>query len=171
MKVHEDFVERQSGGNHYAPRVDGFCVFDRAAFVEHELHHVANVAVWHHDEAFHDRFADVFDDAHVRKAGRVVDLDVFAVGFDDFVDHAGVGGDDVHVVFPPEAFLDDLHMKEAEEAAAKAKSKSDGAFRLENECGVIELEFRHCRFEVLKIRGIYGVDTAEDHGMDFLKAD
>ena len=104
------------------------------------------------------------------QVGRVVHLDVLAVGLNDFVDDAGIGGDDVHVVFPAEAFLDDLHVEKTEEAAAKTEAEGDGAFGLEDERGVIELELRHCRLQVLEIRGIDGVNTAEDHGMDFLEA-
>ena len=72
--------------------------------------------------------------------GRIVDLDPLAVGFDDFVDDAGIGRDDVHVVLAPQALLDDFHVQETQEAAAESEAEGDGAFGLEDEGGVVELE-------------------------------
>ena len=170
MEIHEDFVERQGGGDHDAARSsDSVCsTVPRLSSMSCIMSPMFSFGTMM--KAFHDRLADLLDDAHVRQVGRVVHLDVLAVGFDDFVDDAWVGGDDVHVVLPPEAFLDDFHVEEAEEAAAKAKAESDGAFRLKDERGVVELELGHRRFEVLEIRGIDRVDAAEDHRMDLLEA-
>jgi hypothetical protein len=45
-------------------------VLDVSALVQHELHHVADVAVWNHEETFDHRFANLGNDAHVgRLAG------------------------------------------------------------------------------------------------------
>ncbi len=170
VEVHEDFVEGDEGGDHDAAGVDRLRVVHGAAFFHHELHHVADVFVGDHDEAFDDGFADFLDDAHVGEVGWVIDFQAFAVGADDFVDDARVGGDDVHVVFAAEAFLDDFHVEESEEAAAEAEAEGDGAFGLEDEGGVVDLEFAHGGFEVLEVRGVDRVNPAEDHGVDFLEA-
>ncbi len=64
-----------------------------------------------------------------------------AVGEVDFVADAGRGGDEVEVELALEALLNDLHVQQAEEAAAEAEAEGDGAFRLEEEGRVVEASF------------------------------
>ena len=71
------------------------------------------------------RFLDFGDLALIGPAGRIVDFDELAVGQRDLVAHARGGGDEVEIVLALEAFLDDLHVEQAEEAAAKAEAERD----------------------------------------------
>ena len=48
---------------------------------------------------------------------------------DDFVGDGRGGLDDLDVVLALEAFLDDLHVQQAEEAAAEAEAQGVGGFR------------------------------------------
>ena len=80
------------------------------------------------------------DFAGIGPARRIVDFDHLAVGLGDLVAHAGGGGDEVEIEFALEALLDDLHVEQAEEAAAEAEAESDGAFRLEEEGGIVEAQ-------------------------------
>ena len=125
MEVDKDLVERQDGGDHDALGVDGVGRFNDAALFHHDLHDVADVLVGDHHEALHDRFADLLDDAHVGEVGRIVDHEDLAVGLHHLVDDARVGGDDVHVVLATQALDDDLHVEEAQEAAAESKAERD----------------------------------------------
>ncbi len=109
-------------------------------------------------------------DARVGQVRRIIDLDMLAVGRDDFVNDAGGGGDDVHVVLAPEPFLDDLHVQQAEKAAAKAEAERDGAFRLIDERGIVQLQLADRRLQMLEVAGVDRVNAAEDHRMDFLEA-
>ena len=43
------------------------------------------------------------------------------------VNDGRVGGDDVHVVLAAEPLLDDLHVQQAEEAAAEAEAERDAS--------------------------------------------
>ena len=54
------------------------------------------------------------------------------------VRHAGRRGDELEVVLALEALLDDLHVEEAQEAAAEAEAERRRALRLEGERGVVE---------------------------------
>ena len=103
-------------------------------------------------------------------ARRVVDLDDGAVGEVDLVADAGRGGDEVEVELALQALLNDFHVQQAEEAAAEAEAEGDGAFRLEEEGGVVELEFFERVAKQGVLVGIDGVDAGEDHGLDFFKA-
>ena len=69
---------------------------------------------------------------------RVVDLDHVAVACRDAVAHAGRGGDQVEVEFALQPLLHDLHVQQAEEAAAEAKAQRRRSFRLEVERRVVE---------------------------------
>ena len=170
VEVDDDFVERQAAGEHDASGIEAFGVLKDAAFFQDELHERTNIFVGDHDEGLDDGFADFLDDAEVGEVLGVIDEEDFAVGAEDFVDDARVGGDDVHVVFAAEAFLDDFHVEEAEEAATEAEPEGDGAFGYEAEGGVVELEFAHGDFEGFEVGGVDGVDARKDHRVDDLEA-
>ena len=53
--------------------------------------------------------------------------------------HVGHGGDDVHVELAVEAFLDNLHVEQAEEAAAEAEAQSHRRLWREGQRGVVQL--------------------------------
>jgi hypothetical protein len=59
-----------------------------------------------------------------------------------------------------EALLDDLHVEQAEEAAAEAEPERDRAFGLEAEAGVVEVELLH---RVAQHR-VVGADDRVDAG-------
>jgi len=102
--------------------------------------------------------------------GRVVDLQRLAVGGVHPVDDRGRRGDEVHLEFAFQAFLDDLHMQQAQEAAAEAEAQGLGGLGLEAEGGVVELELFQRGLEVLVIVGFRGIEAAEHHGLHFLEA-
>ena len=78
--------------------------------------------------------------------------------------------DYVHVKFAAEAFLNDFHMEQAEESAAETESEGNGAFRLEGQRGIIELELFKRGAEVFKVFSLNWVDSGKDHRLDFLEA-
>ncbi len=86
------------------------------------------------------------------------------------VDDGGRGRDQVEQEFAFEAFLDDLIVQQAEEAAAEAKAQGGRGFRLEGEGGVVELEL----FQGVAQIGVFGavdrIEAAVDHLVDFLVA-
>ena len=79
-------------------------------------------------------------------------------------------GNNIHVEFPAQAFLDDFHVEQAQEAAAEAEAEGHGRFRLEGKGSVIDLELGHGGLQRFKIRGINRVNAGKDHGADFLEA-
>src|SRR5205807_8673107 len=112
---------------------------------------------------FHDRLANFIDDARVGQMRGVIDEERFATGSDDFINDARRGGDDIHVVLAPEPFLDDLHVEQAEETAAKSETEGDGTFRLINESGIVQTQFSDRRLQMLEIGGIDRVNATEDY--------
>ncbi len=170
VEVEDDFVERQLVGEHHSGRGDVLEVFLAAALFFHELEDAADVLLVGEDGGGDDRLFDLLDVGGIGPTRGVIDLDDGAIGEVDFVADAGRGGDEVEVEFALEALLDDLHVEQAEEAAAEAEAEGDGGFRLEEEGGVVELEL----FERVAEQGVLvrvdGVDAGEDHGLDFFKA-
>ena len=170
VEVDEDVGEGDFRCEHDAEFVDGLGVFEVAPLFHDELHDVSDVVSGNHDKDADDGLADFFDDLGFGEVGGVVDDEFFSVGLGDLVDHRRVGGDDVHVELAAETFLDDLHVEEAEEAAAEAEAEGGGGFGLEGEGGVVDLEFSHGDLEGLVVGGVDGVDAGENHGADFLES-
>ena len=71
----------------------------------------------------------------------------------DAVAHAGRRGDEVDVEFALEALLRDLHVQQAEKAAAETESERHGIFRLVEKRRVIELQFAERVAQIFVIAG------------------
>ena len=78
------------------------------------------------------------DPAGVRQLRRAVDLLHHAVGRRHAVQHARRRRDQVHVELALEPLLDDLHVQQAEEAAAEAEAERHRRLRLEEERRVVQ---------------------------------
>ena len=88
-----------------------------------------------------------------------------AVGQGDVVAHAGRGGDQVQLVLALQPFLNDLHVQQAEEAAAEAEAQGDGALRLEEERGIVEAQFFQGIAQQRVLVGVDGVSPAKTIGL------
>ena len=117
-----------------------------------------------------DRFAYFLDVLRGRHLGWVVQRHHAAVRFQHLVNHRRRSGDEIEVVFALEPLLDDLHMQQAEEAAAEAEAHRLRTFWLKRERGIVELEL----FERLaQVRIVVGRDrkqTREHARLHFLES-
>jgi hypothetical protein len=134
-----------------------------------ELHQVADVLLGTDDLDLHHRFTDRPDPRHVRKVGGVVDLDRGVVVEVDQVGDGGCGLDDVHAALALQTLLDDVHVEQAEEAAAEPEAEGLGVLHLERETRVVDVEFLDRLSKTLEVASLAafasggGVEVAEDH--------
>ena len=136
-----------------------------AAVGRHEFHHRADVAVGADDADVHPGLADLLHLLRRGQFGRAVDEDVFAVRLRHLVLNAGRGGEQIEVVLALEAFLDDLHMEEAEEAAAEAKAKGGRRLGRVGKRGIGELQLVERVAEERVLVALLRIDAGEDHGL------
>ena len=144
---------------------------ERPAPVRGQLHERADVLARRHDAELDPRLLDGLDVGGVRQQGRVVDDDHAAAMHQvDVVLDGRRGGDEVEVELALEALLDDLHVEEAEEAAAEPEPERHGALRLVGEARVVEVEllerFAHQRV----VLATHRVDAGEDEALGLLVA-
>ena len=118
----------------------------------------------------HDRFAHLFDPRGIRHLRRIVDHDHGAIAHDDFVDHRGCGGNEVHIEFALETLLHDFHVQQAEESTTKTKTQRLGYFGLVHQRGVIEFEFFQRVAQRIVLIGFNREQTREHLRLNFLKA-
>ncbi len=93
-----------------------------------------------------------------RQLRGIVERDDSAVGLQHFVDDGRRAADELQLVFALEALLDDVHVQQAEEAAAEAEAEGARDFRLVVERGVVELQLRE---RIAKLLVVFGVDREE----------
>ena len=93
-----------------------------------------------------------------------------AVGQHDLVLDRRRGGDEVQVELALQALLDDLHVEQAEEAAAEAEAERDRALRLVDEAGVVELQLLERVAQQRVVVAADRVEAGEDHGFGRLVA-
>ena len=122
VEVDENVCKRNGGGKENPKFIDGLRVLQFSALFHDKLHGVANVVAGKHDEDADHRFTDLLDRLRLWEIGGIINNEFFTVSFGHLVNHAGIGGDDVHIKLAAKTFLDDLHVKESEESAAKAKA-------------------------------------------------
>ena len=130
-----------------------------------QLHDRARVLARRDDGGLEHGLVDVVDAAGVGQLGRVVDVDLGAVGQEGPVGDAGRGGDEREVELALEALAHDLHVKQAEEAAAEPEAEGVGGLGLEGEAGVVELELLEGVAQVGQLVAVDRVEPAEDHGL------
>ncbi len=116
------------------------------------------------------RLFDLGDFAGRGKLRGIIHLQHFAHSGGDAIAHAGRGGDQVDAELALQAFLHDLHVQQAEEAAAEAEAQRDGVLRLVEERGVIELQLAQRVAQCLVVMRLHRKKAGEDHGLDGFKA-
>jgi hypothetical protein len=110
------------------------------------------------------------DAALVGHLGRVLHHDHLAVALQHLVDHAGRGGDQVLVELALQALLHDLHVQQAEEAAAEAEAQRLAHLGLVVQRGVVELELLQRVAQRVVLAGFGRVQAGEHLRLDFLEA-
>ena len=122
-EIVDDFRERQLVGDDDTVGSRILKILLRATFFLAELHDVAHVFIGNVDVHVHVGLVERGYHAAIGQVRGVMDLDGFACGRFALVDDGRSRGDEITVEFALEAFLDDLHMQESEEAAAEAESQ------------------------------------------------
>ena len=105
-----------------------------------------------------------------RHQRRVLHQHLVAVGLEDVVLHARDRGDEVEVELALEPLAHDLHVQQAEEAAAEAEAERGGGLGEVVQGGVVELELLERVAEILVLLRVGGVDAGEDERLDRLVA-
>ena len=143
--------------------VDVLHIHKRSAPVLTKLHDVADVFLRRIDMRVGNGLLRRLDKRRVWIVGRVVDVFGRAVGAVYLIDNAGRGGDKFKHILALKALLNDLHMKQAEEAAAEAKAQSDRGLRLKGERGVVELQLFERVLKVAVLGAVKRINAAEHH--------
>ena len=105
-----------------------------------------------------------------RELGRVVDLDPAAVLLVHPVGDGRRGDEEIEVELALEPLLDDLHVQQAEEAAAEAEAERVRGLGLVDERRVVELELLERVAELRVVVGVGRKEPGEDHRLHVLVA-
>ena len=82
-----------------------------AAFVQTQLHYRSEELGFGDDLRTDEGLFDAADKRLRRKAGRIMHIQDLSLGGIDFIGDVGDGGDDVHVEFPEEPFLNNFEVQ------------------------------------------------------------
>ena len=124
-----------------------------------------------HEDAGRDvGLLHVVDEGHVRHLGGVADHGHLAVGEIRVVLDVGHGGDELEAVLALEALAHDVHVQEAEEAAAEAEAERDRALGLVGERRVVQLELLERVAELLELVALGREQAGEHHRLHDLVA-
>ena len=144
--------------------------FCDAALLGAQRDHRADVLLRHQDRRGDDRLADLLDARQVRQLRRVLDLEHRAVAQQDLVDDGRRRRDQVQVVLALEPLLHDVHVQQAEEAAAEAEAQRLRDLGLVVQRRVVELELVERVAQRLVLVRLDRVEAREHLRLHFLEA-
>src|SRR5262249_13171163 len=123
VEIDQDLIQRQLAMQHHPARIERLSVIHHTALLVDRLKDAAKYLVRAKDISLHNWLADFFDHARIREVRRIVNEQSLTPRRHDLIDHTWGSGDDIHVVLAPESFLNDFHVQQAKEAAAKTETK------------------------------------------------
>src|SRR5437764_3486104 len=100
----------------------------------------------------------------------MIDFDFLAIRLRDLIAHARRSGDQLQIKFALQSLLNDLHVQQAEKAAAEAESECNRTFGLEEKRRIVEPKFFERLAQLSVLVRVHGVEPGEDHGLDVFKA-
>src|SRR5579863_6013589 len=170
VEVENNFVQRQFVVQHDARGADIFeCLLLAALFFD-QRENSADVFFVGKNGGKNHRLFDFGNLAGIKPARGIVDLDHLAIGLGDLVTHAGSGGDEIETKFALQTLLDDFHVQQAKETAAKAEAESNRTLGLEEKGRIVEAKFFERLPQHRVLVGIHGVESREDHGLDVFES-
>ena len=126
-----------------------------------QLQDRAEILVGHHDRGLDPGLVDGGDARHVGIVGRVVEVDLLPVRERDVIDDRRCRRDDLQVELAFEPLLDDLHMKQPQKAAAETHAQRGGAFGLEFEAGIVQMQPAQRLAQILILRRVGGIERGK----------
>ena len=145
-------------------------LFDQfAALAQAKGHDVADIVC-----AGDNRGADIglLDTVYlggIGHSGGIVHLAQGAVLVKDVIAHVGHRGDDVHIELAVQTLLHNLHVEQAQKAAAETEAQGHGGFWLKGERCIVELQLFQAGAQLFEVLGLDGIDAGKDHGLHLLK--
>ena len=164
-EVVDDLVEGQGIKDLHPVLLDIVHVLEDAPVVLTQLHDGPNIVRRGHDTGLHHGLLHIVDLRGVREAGRVVDDDRLAAHHLHPVNDGGAGGDEIQIELPLQPFRDDLHMQQAQEAAAEAVPEGRAGLLFEGQRGVVQLQLFQSLHQIPIMRTVGRIDAAKDHGV------
>ena len=160
-EVEHDLGQRHAVVHLHAVGADVLHRAHLAAMVLAQVHHRADELLRRDDVGGHHRLDDPLDLAvgELARIGDVVDRVVLR---GHLVRHVRRGGDQVESEFAFQALGDDLHVQQAQEAAAEAEAQRHRGLRLVDERRVVELELVE-RVAQLRVLGVVDREQAGVH--------
>ncbi len=113
---------------------------------------------------------NVLDGRRVRHDHGVIQDVLDAVGGEDLVNDRRVSRKNVEIVLAAQTLLNDFHVQETQEAATETKAQGRRTFRGIRQRGIVNRQFRQGGLQLFVICRVEGIDAAEYHWADFLKA-
>ena len=169
VKIQNNFIERHLVGQHDPRGRKIFKRFLRAALFLAQLQDGPHRFFRSDDHRDDERFLDGRNLAGRREFRGIIHFHQVPRGGQDAVTHAGRRGDQVDVELALQALLHDLHVQQAQEAAAESKAQRGRGFRLVKKSRVVQAQFSQRVAQRLVIAGRDRIQPGEYHRLDGLE--
>ena len=123
IEIYDNFVQRQLVDEHGPLRTQVADFFLRAAFLFADFKHATEKFLRQMERRLDDRLLDPVDLRFVGQLHRIIDHEGGAGNGDHAVNHGCRRGDQAQAELALETFAHDVHMQQAQKAAAKAKAQ------------------------------------------------
>ena len=103
------------------------------------------------------------DNGRVREKGRVIYHFNVTVGAEHLINNVRCGSNQAQIIFTLQALLDNVHMQQAQKAAAEAKAQRGRCFRLKYQRSIVQLQLFQSITQIIVIGILYRIQTAVYH--------
>ena len=103
---------------------------------------------------------------HIRRIVHLIDL---AFGGMSDIHHIRNRGNHIHIEFPVQTFLNDLHMEHSQKSATETESQGCRRFRFESQRCIVQLQFLYRSPQIFVIFRINRINPGKYHGFHFFE--
>jgi hypothetical protein len=169
VKVEHDFGQRHLEIDFYTILCNENLIFQRAPFVNTQLHDGAQVIGLCNDLSHNVRLLNDVDHRRFGEPRRVMHVNDFAFARMDFIRDVRHRRDDIHIELAVKALLDNLHMQQPEETAPEAEPECQRRFGFIGQRRVVELQFLERCPQILVLIALDRIESGENHRLHILE--
>ena len=149
--------------NHYTSIIKISHVIVFTAFFLAQLHNSANVILRHNNGRINERLFNMVDNSRIWEEGRVIYHLNITVSAEYLINNVRCGSNQAQIIFALQTLLDNVHVQQAQKAAAEAKAQRGRCFRLKYQRSIVQLQLFQSIAQVVVIGILYRIQTAVYH--------
>ena len=134
------FTERNMINYHNPVHIQIVHALELTALILGNLHNSAHEILWHDYRGLNEWLLNMINGSRVRQVGRIIHRYHFPVSLKYVINNTWSGCYKLQIILTLQTLLNNVHVKQAQEATTIAKAKGNGGLWLKNQGSIVKLE-------------------------------